>query len=147
MSFKISLTATCFHIFINSLGLYLSPEYVLNFLSNLYISLCVGNIFKFIVFTFLENALNLIILVMLPFPTQNSRSSYHQTLGRGKLLIPPGSISSQIFFPQQQKRVKKTMVCSIRIQSETIKMTWNVSLFVFCLIFNVLNVMVLQFCK
>ena len=55
-----------FHISINSLELYLSPECVVNFLSNLYIPPCVGNIFKFMVFTFVENALNLGIFTHVP---------------------------------------------------------------------------------
>ena len=94
MSFKINLKHTSFHISINSLGLYLSPECLLNFLSNLYIPPCVRKIFKFMVFAFLENALNLSIFTYaFPLPTQSSPpSSYHHTLGRGKLLIPSDSI-------------------------------------------------------
>ena len=43
----------------------------------------------------------------------------------------------QIFcFPQQQKRVEKTMICFIRIQSENKNMTWNIRLFIFCMICN-----------
>ena len=42
-SFKISLKDTYFHISINFLGLYLSPECSLNFLSNLFIPLCRKN--------------------------------------------------------------------------------------------------------
>ena len=57
MSFKISLKDTSFHISINSLGLYLSPECLLNFLSNFYIPPSAGKIFKSMEFTFLENAL------------------------------------------------------------------------------------------
>ena len=41
----------------NSLGLYLSPECLIIFLSKFYITPCVGKIFKFMEFTFLENAL------------------------------------------------------------------------------------------
>ena len=36
---------------------YVSPECLLNFLSKFYIPLCVGEIFKFMEFTFLENVL------------------------------------------------------------------------------------------
>ena len=69
------------------------------------------------VFTFLENALNLGIFTRAPLPTQNSpSSSYHRTLDRGKLLIPPGSISSNICFPQQQKGMEESMVCFITVQ-------------------------------
>ena len=45
------------HIFINSLGLYLCPECLLNFFSNFYIPPYVGKIFKFMEHTFLENAM------------------------------------------------------------------------------------------
>ena len=51
-------------------------------------------------------------LLTQPLPTQNSPpSSYHHTLGRRKLLIPPGSISSKICFLQQEKGVEETMIC------------------------------------
>ena len=53
---KISLKDTFFYISINSLGLYLSPECLLNFLSNFYIPPFVGKIFKFSKFP--ENAQN-----------------------------------------------------------------------------------------
>ena len=59
LSFKISLKDASFHISINSLGLYLSPECFLNFLSNLYIPPWLEKNFKFMVFSFLENVLNL----------------------------------------------------------------------------------------
>ena len=58
------------------------------------------------VFTFLENALNLSIFTHAPLPTQNfPPNSYHHTLGRRKLLISPGSIFWKIYFRQQQKTV------------------------------------------
>ena len=73
-SFKISLKDTYSHISLNSLELYFSPEYLLNFLVysysfiNLFIPLCLGDIFKFVVFAFLENALNLGIFAHAPVP-------------------------------------------------------------------------------
>ena len=72
LSFKISLKDISFHISINSLGLYLSPKCLLNFLSNLHIPPCVGRMFKFVMLTFLENALNLDIFTHAPLPTHNS---------------------------------------------------------------------------
>ena len=66
LSFKIDLRDTSFHISINSLGLYLSPESLSNSLSNLYIPPWLGTIFKFMVFRFLENA----------FPSQKTESRY-----------------------------------------------------------------------
>ena len=58
---------------------------------------------------------------------------------RRKLLIPPGSILSKIYFPQNQKEVEETMICFIKIQSENMKMTWNIRFFIFCMICNFLN--------
>ena len=64
------------------------------------------------VFTFLENALNLgIFLLMSSFPTQNSKQN---------LL--------KIYFLEQEKGVEKTMICFIKFQSENIKMAWNIRL-------------------
>ena len=69
LSFKISLKDTSFHISINSLRLYLSPECLLNFLSNLYIPPCVGKNFKLKESTFLKNAL--IQGIFTPVPTHS----------------------------------------------------------------------------
>ena len=135
--FKINLKETSFHISINSLGLYLSPECLLNFLSNVYTPPCVVKISKLIVFTLPENVLNLGIFTHAPLPTQNlSPSSYYQSRGRGKLLIPPRIIFSNICFPQQQKGVEETMICFIEIQLENIKMAQNIRLFIFFMICN-----------
>ena len=34
------------------------------------------------------------------------------------------------------KGVEKTMICFIKIQLENMKMTWNIRLFIFCMIYN-----------
>ena len=112
----------------------LSPELLLIFLSNLYSPLCVTKILKFMVFTFLENALNVGIFSHAPHHSKLAPSSCHHTLGKGKLLILPGSIISKIFFPQQQKEMEEAMICYMEIQSKNIKMTWKIRLLVF---FNV----------
>ena len=52
-----SKLASRIHPYFNSLGRYLSPECLFNFLSNFYIPPCIGKIFKFTEFKFLENAL------------------------------------------------------------------------------------------
>ena len=62
-----------FHISINSLRNYLSPECLLNILRNLYIPPWLGKIFKLMLFTFLENALNLGLfthVLLSPHPPQ-----------------------------------------------------------------------------
>ena len=59
-----------------------------------------------------------------------------------QLLITQLIIPRQHFFwksappPQQQKGVEETMICFIRIQSENMKVVWNIRLFVFCVICN-----------
>ena len=47
--------------------------------------------FKFMLFTFIKNALNLVIFIHVPLTIQNSPpSSYDHTVGRGKLFLTPG---------------------------------------------------------
>ena len=107
---KISLKDTSFPISLNFLGHYLSPEYLLNFLWLVYFTMC-GKKIKFMVFTFWKNAL-----------IPHSKPQAENVL--------------KIFFLQQQKEVEKTKICFIKIQSENIKMTWNIRFFTFCLICN-----------
>ena len=57
------------------------------------------------------------------------------------LLIPqfPTQNSRQIFWKSvspKQKGMEKTMIHFIKIQSENMKMTWNIILFIFCMICN-----------
>ena len=39
-------------------------------------------------------------------------------------------------FPTKMKVVEESMICFIKIQLEKMKMTWNISLFIFCMICN-----------
>ena len=68
-----------------------------------------GKKIHFMVFTFLENTLNLCIFTHAQLPTQNSVSL-------------------------KTKGVEKAMIFLIQIQSENMKITWNISLFIFCMI-------------
>ena len=43
--------------------------------------------------------------------------------------------------------VEEAMICSAKIQSKDMKMTWNISLFPFGMIVIFVSVMALQFCK
>ena len=43
--------------------------------------------------------------------------------------------------------VEEAMICYVKIQSENMQMTWNISLFPFDMITIFLNVMTLKFCK
>ena len=84
----------------------------------------------------------------MPFPPKDiAPRSCYPTLGRIKLLIPPGSIFSKICFSQHQKGVEKTMIYFIKIQSENMQMTWDIRFFVFVGFAIFSNVMALQFCK
>ena len=91
---------------------------------------CVGNIFQFMVFIFLENALNLCIFT-------------HAPVLHSKLLV---EFFENLFQPRQ-KGLEEAMICSVKIQSENMKMTSNISLFPFGMIAIFLNVMTLQLCK
>ena len=126
-----------FHISINSLGFYLSPKCLLNFLSNLYIPPCVGKIFKFMVFSFLENALNLGIFTHAFPPHSKLSPKFLSSHPRQREINHSPRL--QFFenpFLQQQKGVEETMISFIRIQSENMKMTWNSKLFIFCMMCN-----------
>ena len=61
-------------------------------------------------------------------------------------LKTPGRIFWKFISPKTE-RVEEAMICSIKIQSENIKMTWNISLFPFGMIAIFLDVMALQFYK
>ena len=68
------------------------------------------------------------------------------------LLMPQSSTQNswlnflKICFPKTEG-VEEAMICCIKIQSENMKMTWNISLFPFGMIAIFLNVMALQFPK
>ena len=49
-------------------------------------------------------------------------------------------------FPKTEG-VEEAMICSMKIESENMKMTWNISLFLLGMIAIFLNVMALQFRK
>ena len=89
------------------------------FFPNLYIPPCEGKICEFMVFTFLENALNLGIF------THGS--------------VPHSKLQAKIFenlFPPTAERGGENYDCFIKIQSGNMKMTWNIKLVIFCMIFN-----------
>ena len=44
--------------------------------------------------------------------------------------------SFENLFPPKQKGEDETMICSIKVQSENVKMTLNIRFFVFCMICN-----------
>ena len=99
---------------------------------------------KFMVLTFLENALNLDIFTHVPLP--------HSTISPKFLSSHPmQSDSSQfhkqhffenLFSPTAEKGEENYF---IRIQSENMKMTQNIRLFMFCMICNICHIIWCQF--
>ena len=64
--------------------------------------------------------------------------------------VPHSKLLVEFFenqFPPRQKWLEEAIFCSVKIQSENMKMTLNISLFPFGMIAIFLNVMTLQFCK
>ena len=68
---------------------------------------------KFLAFTFLENALNLCIFTYGPVHHLNFQAEFFENL------LPPSK--NDLLY---------------QIQSENMKMIWNIRLFVFCMIYN-----------
>ena len=145
LSFKISFNILPYFYKLLS-ALSLSSMLVEFSLQLVYIPPCVEKFFKFMMFTVLENALNLGIFTHISSHSKLAPKFLLSTLGRRKLFIPPDSIFSKICFPQHQKEAEETMICFIKIQSEN-RMTWDIRLLIVCMICNFSNVMVLQFCK
>ena len=76
--------------------------------------------FQFRMFTLLYE-LNLCIFTHAPVPHSKLQVQFFENL------FPPRA---------KNKGVEETMICFIKIQSTTMKMTWNFSLFIYCMIYN-----------
>ena len=92
-------------ISIDLLRLYLSPEFLVNFLQKMCILQWLGKVFTFMVFRLLENAckgklLNLdIFTLLLPLPLSTAKLSprfLSSPLGTGKLLIPLQAVTFSV---------------------------------------------------
>ena len=118
LSFKISLKGTSFHISLNSLEFYPSPEFLLNFLWLVYSIMC-GKFFS-------------IHGVHIP---RKCIEFMHFYPCFNPLLKIPGKILWKSVSPKT-KGVEETMTCFIKIKSENMKMTWNIGLLIFCMICN-----------
>ena len=137
MPFKISLKDTSFHISMNSLGLYLSLQNACWIFSQTFMFHHVRETFSNLWSSHSQKMHWFQAFLLMLLPTQKSPPSCcHHALSRRKLLIPPGSILWKTCFPQQQKGVEETMICFTKIQSENMKMTWNIRFFIFCMICN-----------
>ena len=118
LSLEICLRYTSFHISLISLGFYLSPECLLNFLWLVYSTMC-GKNFS-------------IYGVHIP---RKCIESMHFYSCPSPPLKTPGRIFWKSVSPKT-KGMEKTMICFIKIQSENSKMKWNISFFICCLICN-----------
>ena len=140
--FKINLKDTSCFVSINSLGL--SPKLLLSFLSNLsQIShpgredsqICCVQILrkctcklKNWIYTFLRMALSQ------NFPQDLSSSPPPPQTDGNYLFLT--SFFLRICFPSVERGQGETMIYFIKIQSENMTMTWNISLFIFSVICN-----------
>ena len=70
------------------------------------------------------------------------KSLNHAPVSHSKLLIE----YFENLFPLRQKGLEEAMICSVKVQSENMKMTSNISSFPFGMIAIFQNVMTLQFC-
>ena len=78
-----------------------------------------GKHFKFIVFTFLENPLNIGIFIHAPVPHTKLQAEFFENL-----------------FPPTAERGGENYDLLYQIQSENMKMTWNIRLCLFCMTYN-----------
>ena len=95
------------------------------------------------VFTFPENALNLGVFNQAPCPVKTLPQFLIVTPTRQKEITrsPSGAFFFGNLFLPTTKGVDETM------KYMNTKMTCNIRLFIFCMICNFSNVMVLKFCK
>ena len=103
-----NLKDTSSHSFINSFGLYLSPEYLSDFLSKLYVPPWLGKSFKFVVFRLLKNG----------FASQKIESTHFYSYTQAKLsprflqssprqrkiTHPPTAAFFENLLPEQERR-------------------------------------------
>ena len=117
LPFKISLRDTSFHIYLNSLGFYLSRMLVQVSLTYIF-----QNVGEKIFNLWCSHSLKMHwIYHFYSFPS------------------PPLKTPSRIFWKPvspKMEGVEEAKICPIKIQSESMKLTWNISLFSFCMICN-----------
>ena len=118
-SLKISLRDTSFQIPLIFLGFYLSPECLLNFLWIVYSTMYGKKVFS-------------IYGVHIPRKCIESMDFYSYP-------SPPLKTPGRIFWKSvspKTKGVEETMIYFIKIQSENMKITWEIRFFIFCMICN-----------
>ena len=133
-----SLKDTSFHISINSIGFYLSPECLLNCLSNFYIPPRVGKVFKLMEFPISRKCIDSrhFYLCLSPLKTQ-PQVLVITPKAEGNYSFPQVAIFQKSVAPSSRKRSRKDIIiCFIKFQSENLKMSWNIRFFIFCMIWN-----------
>ena len=85
-------------------ALSLSPKCLLNFLSIFYIPQCVGKVFKFMEFTFLENALTLGIFTHVPVHSKLAHKFLSSRPRQKKITHSPREHSFLNLFPPTAER-------------------------------------------
>ena len=133
---KTSFKDTFFHISMNSLGLSLSLSRMLvEFsLKLIYSTMCGKNFRIYDVHIPKKCIESTHFYSCLPLPAQNSPpSSCHYILGRKKYSFPR-QIFFENLFPPRTERSWETFICFIKIESDNMNMTWNIALFIFCMI-------------
>ena len=73
-----------------------------------------GEIFQFMVFTFPEDALNLCIFTHVSVPHSKLQVELFENL-----------------FPQEERGGGNYVICFFKIQTENMKMTWNISFYLY----------------
>ena len=113
-SLNISRRDTFFHVSLISLGFYLFPERLLNFLWLVHSTMCEKR-FQYMVFAFLENTLNLCIFTHIPVP--NSK-------------LQVGSVKN--LFPSRWKVWKKLWFALLKFNQK--QWRWLVTLVHLCFV-------------
>ena len=87
-------------------------------------------------FAFLENALIRGIFTHAPPHSKLTPKFLSSRPGQKEIIHPPRQHSSENLFPQTAERGGENYDLLYQIQSENVKMTWNIRFFIFCMICN-----------
>ena len=126
-------------------ALSLSSECLLNFLSSVYILPCVGKIFNFMEFSFLENAI--IRGIFTHAPPLSPPSSCHHALGRRKLLIPQVAFFRKSVSRNSRNRWRKLWFALSKFSQKIWRWLGTLGFLCFVWFAIISNVMTLQFCE
>ena len=123
---------------VNSLDYHPCPSRLVGFLSNFYIPPCVGKIFKFMEFTFLENILIRDIFTHVP-PHSKLVSKFLLSRPRQKEIThsPRQHFFKNLFPPKAERKLERGNYDLLYQNSvKNMKMIWNIRFFIFCMTCN-----------